>query len=209
MRLIRTILLTSVGLVSCLTPAVATDFYVQAIKAGPVAGTALAVITLQASTTGTAPTTDSGNVTLLALNPTTAGKWIRPNSTQTATPTTTIPLAGTPTTTTTPTAPATGTATAAAPAVTAAAAAAPAGATTWKSLGVLLSSGQVKGGDRIFLMDGYHGPITFRGMAFSSTVVVAPMPGQTAHVGLAADHDQQRRDRAHLRLGVGHHLRCP
>ena len=182
MRLIRTILLTSVGLVSCLTPAVATDFYVQALKAGPVAGTALAVITLQASTAGTAPTTDSGNVTLLALNPTTAGKWIRPNSTQTATPTTTIPLAGTPTTPTAPTAPATGTSTTAVTAVTAAAAAVPAGATTWKSLGALLSSGQVKGGDRIFLMDGYHGPITFRGMAFSSTVVVAPMPGQTAHV---------------------------
>ncbi len=185
MRLIRTILLTSVGLVSCLTPAVATDFYVQAIKAGPVAGTALAVVTLQASTTGTAPTADSGNVTLLALNPTTAGKWIRPNSTQTATPTTTIPLTGT--TTTTATAPTTSSTTTtttatAAPVVTAAAAAAPAGASTWKSLGVLLSSGQVKGGDRIFLMDGYHGPITFRGMAFSSTVVVAPMAGKTAHV---------------------------
>jgi hypothetical protein len=184
MRLIRTILLTSVGLVSCLTPAVATDFYVQAIKAGPVAGTALAIITLQASTAGTAPAPDSGNVTLLALNPTTAGKWIRPNSTSTATPTTTIPLTGTPTTTTTtaPTASATTPTTTAAAPTTTAAATAPAGATTWKSVGTLLSSGQVKGGDRIFLMDGYHGPITFRGMAFSSTVVVAPMPGKTAHV---------------------------
>ncbi len=190
MRLIRTILLTSVGLVSCLTPAVATDFYVQALKAGPVAGTALAVITLQASTAGTAPTTDSGSVTLLALNPTTAGKWIRPNSTQTTAPTTTIPLAGSPTITTTAKTSdvvATGTTTTTtttttAPTVTAAAATVPSGATTWKSVGALLSSGQVKGGDRIFLMDGYHGPITFRGMAFSSTVVVAPMSGKTAHV---------------------------
>ncbi|MFZ5710274.1 MAG: choice-of-anchor Q domain-containing protein [Pseudomonadota bacterium] len=50
----------------------------------------------------------------------------------------------------------------------------------WKSLQQLLDSGQVKGGDRIFLMDGYHGPLVVRNMNFNSPVLIAASPGATA-----------------------------
>jgi len=37
-------------------------------------------------------------------------------------------------------------------------------------------------GDRVFLMDGYHGPLNLSDLKFSSKVSFAPVPGQTAHV---------------------------
>ncbi|MDW4550096.1 right-handed parallel beta-helix repeat-containing protein [Defluviimonas sp. D31] len=40
----------------------------------------------------------------------------------------------------------------------------------------------MKGGDRIFLMDGYHGAVLIRDQRFTSPVMIAPVPGQTAHV---------------------------
>lgn len=44
-----------------------------------------------------------------------------------------------------------------------------------------MKSGKVAGGDRIFLMDGYHGPLTIRDQNFSSPVVIAPVTGSVAH----------------------------
>ncbi|MGB3313961.1 MAG: choice-of-anchor Q domain-containing protein, partial [Albidovulum sp.] len=52
----------------------------------------------------------------------------------------------------------------------------------WPSVGAVLASGQLQGGDRIFLMDGYHGAISFQGMRFSTPIVVAPVAGEVAHV---------------------------
>lgn len=49
-------------------------------------------------------------------------------------------------------------------------------------MSALLSSGQVAGGDRIFLLDGYHGPIRIKDLKYSSLVLVAPLPGSTAHI---------------------------
>lgn len=54
--------------------------------------------------------------------------------------------------------------------------------TPWKSIGAVLSSGQIKSGDRILLLDGYHGPIYVRGLRFASPIVIAPAPGATAHI---------------------------
>lgn len=46
----------------------------------------------------------------------------------------------------------------------------------------LLRSGRLRGGDRVFLMDGYHGPMIIAGQKFDEPVLFAPAPGQTAHV---------------------------
>jgi hypothetical protein len=173
MRLIRTILVAGFGLVFCQSAVDARDFFVQPVQAGPVKGAALAVIALQASTGGTAaaPAAASKRVKAVSTGTTsTAGKWVRPFSTQTATATPQTTAKTSDVAATTPVVQ---------PAGGAAAAAAPT-STPYKSMSALLSSGLVSGGDRIFLMDGYHGPITFRGMKFSSPVTVAPMPGQVA-----------------------------
>ncbi|MEZ5776814.1 MAG: right-handed parallel beta-helix repeat-containing protein [Paracoccaceae bacterium] len=53
---------------------------------------------------------------------------------------------------------------------------------TWKNLAALLQSGQVKAGDRIYLMEGYHGSLNINGAKFSSPVLVTNVPGQVAHV---------------------------
>ncbi len=177
MRLIRTILVVGFGLVICQSAADARDFFVQPIQAGPVKGTALAVITLQASTGGTtaAPVASSKRVKTVTTGGGNVGKWVRPFSTQTAAATSQT---------------AAKTSDVAAPAATAGPATQAGGtasaltaptSTPYKSMTALLSTGLVTGGDRIFLMDGYHGPISFRGMKFSSPVTVAPMPGQVAH----------------------------
>ncbi|OYX42428.1 MAG: hypothetical protein B7Z02_12025 [Rhodobacterales bacterium 32-67-9] len=44
-----------------------------------------------------------------------------------------------------------------------------------------MQSGKVVGGDRIFLMDGYHGPLAIRDQNFASPVVIAPVSGSVAH----------------------------
>ena len=48
----------------------------------------------------------------------------------------------------------------------------------------MINSGKLSGGDRVFLMDGYHGPLKLTGQNFSSPVLFTPVPGQTAHVDL-------------------------
>lgn len=55
-------------------------------------------------------------------------------------------------------------------------------AQTYKSLDLLLQSGKLQGGDRVFLLDGYHGPITITGQNFTSPVLITAMPGQVAQV---------------------------
>lgn len=97
--------------------------------------------------------------------------------------TTTSPVTTSPTTTTTTTTAPTTTApttTLVAPATTTGAAVPP-GAQIWKNFGSLMSSGKVTGGDRIFLLDGYHGQILVRDKKFTSTVTIAPAAGAVAH----------------------------
>lgn len=55
-------------------------------------------------------------------------------------------------------------------------------AQTYKSLDLLLQSGKLQGGDRVFLLDGYHGAITITGQNFTSPVLITAMPGQVAQV---------------------------
>lgn len=55
-------------------------------------------------------------------------------------------------------------------------------ANTYASLTALINAKVVKGGDRIFLMDGYHGPLQFRKQNYASPVLVSPLPGATAQV---------------------------
>ncbi|GAB4383261.1 MAG: hypothetical protein Kow0045_05010 [Albidovulum sp.] len=38
----------------------------------------------------------------------------------------------------------------------------------------------------MFLMDGYHGPLLIKGQKFTTPVLIAPVPGQTAHVDAIA-----------------------
>ncbi|PPB79664.1 parallel beta helix pectate lyase-like protein [Albidovulum inexpectatum] len=220
--------------------ALATDFFVQPLKPGPVAGTPLGVVTLQASldatpadedvkrkkrraqrwyllrrgtqsdtrtdTEGATQPADSstnggeGSVTIIDSS---GAKWVSPRKTMTRrerriateTPVTsggndtgTSASQGTEGSatqpgTTSPSAPTTG-GQAPAPTPVAPSGSAPTAVTgkTWPSVGNLLASGQVKGGDRIFLLDGYHGPITIKGYKFASPVVIAPMAGAVAHV---------------------------
>lgn len=56
------------------------------------------------------------------------------------------------------------------------------GGQTFVGLMSLLNSGQVKGGDRIFLKGGYHGNILMKGFRFSAPVTIAAVPGQAAHL---------------------------
>lgn len=58
----------------------------------------------------------------------------------------------------------------------------PNAAQTYKSLDTLLRSGKVVGGDRIYLLDGYHGPMVVDGQKFTSQVLISAMPGQVAQV---------------------------
>lgn len=60
-------------------------------------------------------------------------------------------------------------------------AAVPAGAQLWANFDALMKSGRVTGGDRIFLLDGYHGQLVVRDMKLASTVTVAPAAGAVAH----------------------------
>ncbi len=60
-------------------------------------------------------------------------------------------------------------------------AAVPAGAQLWANFDSLMKSGKVTGGDRIFLLDGYHGQLLVRDKKFASTVTIAPAAGAAAH----------------------------
>jgi parallel beta-helix repeat protein len=44
-----------------------------------------------------------------------------------------------------------------------------------------MKSGKVTGGDRIFLLDGYHGQLLVRDKKFASKVTIAPVAGAVAH----------------------------
>lgn len=99
-------------------------------------------------------------------------------STSTTSPTTTTTP---PTTTTTP--PPTTTTGSTTPTTSPTAPTSPANTSgmVYQSFDILMQSGKVAGGDRIFLMDGYHGPLTIRDQSFSSPVVIAPVTGAVAH----------------------------
>ena len=53
---------------------------------------------------------------------------------------------------------------------------------TYRSFDALAQSNKLTGGDRVFFLDGYHGPLVVKGMKFTSPVLFAAMPGQVAHV---------------------------
>lgn len=169
MKLIRSLLLTGLALSMSTTALCAADYFILPTKPGPVAGTPLAAISLKA--TKSSPTRLQTNINQRGN---TAGKWLRvgqqPVTTSTTTPTTT-----TTSTTTKTTAAASG-----APLV--APLTAPTTGASFASFGALVQSGKLAGGDRVFLMDGYHGPLVIKDLTFTTPVTIAQMPGQTAHV---------------------------
>jgi hypothetical protein len=241
MTLVKSLLMASVGLSILGSQVSAADYFVQPLTPGPVANTAIAAISLQATAPDdvSAPSVDQNAVTDPVVIPPVAGtvapaketvqpatektepqktavspgaKWVSARSpaggsgatgeTTTATPTAhapTTPVVTAPSqtgSTATPTAPApttpvvtapsqTGsTGTAATPPTTTLTGPAPVltASQTYKSLDALLQSGKVQGGDRIFLLGGYHGPMVLAGLQFSSPVIVTAMPGQVAQV---------------------------
>lgn len=175
MKLIRSVLLTGMALGMSTTALCAADYFILPAKPGPVAGTPLAAISLQATDTQTRLQTNinqRGN---------TAGKWVR--------------VGQQPTVTTTATTTATTGASATTSAITAAAATsgpllapltAPTTGASYPSFGALVQSGKLTGGDRVFLMDGYHGTLTIKDQQFTKPVTIAQMPGQTAQVEMVA-----------------------
>lgn len=177
MKMIRSLLLSSLAMGLSATALCAADYYITAARPGPVAGTPLAAISLQAKTKKTRPVrTETRLQTNVNQRGNTAGKWVRVGQTPTTTTTTTAA-----TTTTTTTAPATQTASATStPLITPLAA--PAAGATYASFGALVQSGKLTGGDRVFLMDGYHGALTIKDLDFSTPITIAQMPGQTAQV---------------------------
>ncbi|MCY1128074.1 right-handed parallel beta-helix repeat-containing protein [Frigidibacter sp. RF13] len=181
MKLLGSMLIASLALGVSATALSAADYYIMPVRPGPVAGTPLAAISLKATK----------RVSRMKLNVNergnTAGKWVSVGEPTTTTTTETTksatsssaeqPLGTTTETTTTgATSPTAISPTAISPTTT------PAAGATYPTVAALLKSGQLQGGDRVFLMDGYHGPINISGYRFSSAVTFQPMPGQTAQV---------------------------
>ena len=214
----------------------ATDFFVQPLTPGPVAGTALAVVTLQ-STTGTT-TDDSGGAKWLTTSGDTSTRWKRgggrriggrghrstwtnTTSSGTSSGTTSGTTSGGTTTegttsggttsggTTTEGTTSGGTTSGGTTSGGTTSGGTTSGGTTsggttsggttsggttsggtsggstgqtWPSVDALLASGQVQGGDRIYLKDGYHGSLRIVDTSFNAPVVIAPAPGETAHL---------------------------
>lgn len=125
-------------------------------------------VTEDSSDIATADTTGMTGTADAAVAPATTTAAITPMPTVMATAMATTNTA--PTGSTTLTAPATTTSVAV-----------PAGAVIWKNFDSLMSSGKVTGGDRIFLLSGYHGQILVRDKQFTSTVTIAPAAGAVAH----------------------------
>lgn len=125
-------------------------------------------VTEDSSDIATADTTGMTGTADAAVAPATTTAAITPMPTVMATAMATTNTA--PTGSTTLTAPATATGVAV-----------PAGAVIWKNFDSLMSSGKVTGGDRIFLLSGYHGQILVRDKQFTSTVTIAPAAGAVAH----------------------------
>ena len=167
MKLIRTLLLAGIATGMCSTALYAADYYVLAATPGAVAGTPLAAISLQASTT-VKPTRLQTNVNQRGN---TAGKWVSVGQATVSTSSTVTPSL-------TPTSLATDTTAV----TTSAALAAPAAGTTFNSFDALEQTGKLQGGDRVFLRAGYHGPLSVNGLNFTTPVTIAGMPGETAHV---------------------------
>ncbi len=211
MQLVRSLLTAGLGLAVLGTQACATDFFVQPLRPGPVAGTPLSAISLQATLQDDAPngdalavsTAQTGSVTAapaetapVSVAPVPAAsaakaKWVKarkggtvvPSASTTTTVSTTTTTAATTTTavaanttsgTTTTTAAVTTTASGPAPVVSA--------SQTFASLGALMKSGKVKGGDRVYLLDGYHGAMVVTGQQYTAPVLITAMPGQVAQV---------------------------
>jgi len=238
MRLIRSMVLVGMSAVAFMPPAMAADYYVKPLKAGPVNGTPLAAITLQAqareslaapwrlrtkvkegedsvgkwlkapkrgtvTTTGTTTTPTAIETTTkaesLASEP--AGESLAgsestvPTTTETAateSPTSdapateggeaTVPGTTTGGTTTSPTGSTTGSTTTGTTGTQVSTAAPAPNGQVFNGLDALFKSGKLTGGDRVFLMDGYHGPLNPTRLRFTSPVLFAPVPGQVAQV---------------------------
>lgn len=179
MKLARPLAILSLSTALAGTQAFAADYFVQAITTGAVTGTPLAVITLQSGGDSTSAT----EVQPTAIKTETAvAKWIsvgKGTKSKRATTTVATGSAATPTSSTTTTTTSQVTQTLAAPSTTGVAV--PAGAQLWANFDALMKSGKVTGGDRIFLLDGYHGQIVVRDKQFASTVTIGPAAGAVAH----------------------------
>lgn len=195
MMLIRSLLLTGMALSMSTTALCAADYFILPVKPGPVAGTPLAAVSLRSKDTQSrlpVIATETRLQTNINQRGNTAGKWLKvgqqPEVTV-VTPTTVAPTAPTATTAATAT---TTTAAGTAATTTAAAAAAstsllapltaPTTGASYPSFGALVQSGMLTGGDRVFLMDGYHGVLNLKDLKFTAPVTIAQMPGQTAQV---------------------------
>lgn len=225
MRLIRSLVLAGMSAVAFVPPASAADYYVKPLKAGPVNGTPLAAITLQAQAreslaapwrlrtrvkdgedsvgkwlkapkmqkARTATTTGSATRSLSEpVKSVPAG--VSPVVTETATETPPAetpateggqtPAPGTTTGSTTTGSPTTGGTGTQVPTT----APAPNGQ-VFNGLDALFKSGKLTGGDRVFLMNGYHGPLNPTRQRFTSPVLFTPVPGQVAQVDLILVRD--------------------
>lgn len=123
--------------------------------------------------TETAPSTGTETGTSAGTETTTSASTETGTTTPTTTPTTGTTTGTTTGSTTSPTTPTTAPTAPTSPTNTS--------GVTYQSFNILMQSGKVAGGDRIFLMDGYHGPLTIRDQNFSAPVVIAPAAGSVAH----------------------------
>lgn len=195
MQLVRSLLTAGLGLTVLGTQVCATDFFVQPLRPGPVSGTPLSAISLQATFAPDAPvvTTRAVPVTTAPATSAAKAKWVKARkggkaarvqrTTQTVGTTTkvvaTTATAGTTTTSAVAAKTASGVTTgtvASGPAPTMNA------GQTFASFGALMKSGKVKGGDRVYLLDGYHGAMVVTGQQYTAPVLITAMPGQVAQV---------------------------
>lgn len=260
MKLVKSLLMASVGLAILGSQVSAADYFVKPLTPGPVANTPLAALSLQATLPGdeSVPSAEQSEVTGPAVLPnatenevadnetaapvkaqstsvlsaaSSGAKWVRardtkasagatrqtapsartgstsvtqtlfasragrpssktqtPSAHEPTTPVVTTPAPEPTTPVVTPPAPTgstgTGTGTGTTSPTPAPAGPAPVqtAGQTYNSLGALLQTGKVTGGDRIFLLGGYHGPMVLSGLQFNSPVTITSMPGQVAHV---------------------------
>lgn len=210
MRLIRSLVLAGMSAVAFVPPAVAADYYVKPLRAGPVNGTPLAAITLQAQARE-AIAAPWRLRTKVKDGEDSVGKWLKARKKRTATTARTETVAETPTPesgaattgaagsaetatggatsggpttspTTTPTGSTSTNPTSGTTGTQVSTAAPAANGQVFNGLDALFKSGKLTGGDRVFLMDGYHGPLNPTRQKFTSPVLFAPVPGQVAQV---------------------------
>mgnify|MGYP001207979489 CR=1 FL=1 len=229
MKIVPPLLVAGMGLTVLVTPAAAADYFIQAQTPGPVMGSALSAISLQATTekstakeTGTEDSLRTRSA--IVVSPAKA-KWTRarregessagtsdaPFTTGGATATggettsggepgfggtagggSTTEGGSTGGTTDTSGGTATGGTstggttgnTVVAPTPVSVSGTAPtiSASQTYRSFDALVQSNKLTGGDRVFFLDGYHGPLVVKGLKFTSPVLFAAMPGQVAHV---------------------------